>query len=172
MDYGLVERLHRTEEGRLKRFFLRRLRDGDAASDATQETFLRLLTVSTKDDLQNPQAYLFQVARTVAHGITAKIMRDSALFSGGLELGDVAEDAPGPERIVEARQQLALLIRTISQLPFRCRTVFVLSRLEGLSNGEIAERLGVTRNMVEKHIIRALLACRQSRIDASFEALR
>ncbi|MBP1843495.1 RNA polymerase sigma-70 factor (ECF subfamily) [Rhizobium petrolearium] len=163
MDISLVEQLQQTEEGRLRRFFLRRLRNREDAADATQETFLRLLTAAPKEDLRNPHAYLFQVAKSVAHGITARLMRDSALFCEDLDQTQVADEAPGPERVVAARQQLALLIETILALPPKCRVVFVLSRLEGLSNGEIAEKLGVSRNMVEKHIIRALMACRQAR---------
>ncbi|MEQ1405514.1 sigma-70 family RNA polymerase sigma factor [Neorhizobium sp. Rsf11] len=155
--------MQQTEEGRLRRFFLRRLRNREDAADATQETFLRLLTAAPKEDLRNPHAYLFQVAKSVAHGVTARLMRDSALFSEDLDQTQVADDAPSPERVVAARQQLALLIETILALPPKCRVVFVLSRLEGLSNGEIAEKLGVSRNMVEKHIIRALMACRQAR---------
>jgi RNA polymerase sigma factor (sigma-70 family) len=163
LDISLVEQLQQTEEGRLRRFFLRRLRNREDAADATQETFLRLLTAAPKEDLRNPHAYLFQVAKSVAHGVTARLMRDSALFSEDLDQTQVADDAPSPERVVAARQQLALLIETILALPPKCRVVFVLSRLEGLSNGEIAEKLGVSRNMVEKHIIRALMACRQAR---------
>ena len=41
-----------------------------------------------------------------------------------------------------------------------------MSRLDGLRNGEIAERLGISRNMVEKHIIKAMLHCRR-RLDAA-----
>ena len=166
MDTSLIEQLQQTEEGKLRRFFLRRLRNREDAADATQETFLRLLTASPKDDLRNPHAYLFQVAKSVAHGITARLMRDSALFSGDLENLQIADDTPSAERVVAARQQLGLLIETISALPPKCRVVFVLSRLEGLSNGEIAAKLRITRNMVEKHIIRALMACRQARLDA------
>jgi RNA polymerase sigma-70 factor (ECF subfamily) len=166
LDTSLIEQLQQTEEGKLQRFFLRRLRNREDAADATQETFLRLLTASPKDDLRNPHAYLFQVAKSVAHGITARLMRDSALFSGDLENLQIADDTPSAERVVAARQQLGLLIETISALPPKCRVVFVLSRLEGLSNGEIAAKLRITRNMVEKHIIRALMACRQARLDA------
>lgn len=166
LDISLIEQLQQTEEGKLQRFFLRRLRNREDAADATQETFLRLLTASPKEDLRNPHAYLFQVARSVAHGITARLMRDSSLFGDELDQTQVADDAPSPERVVAARQQLGLLIETISSLPPKCRVVFVLSRLEGLSNGEIAEKLGISRNMVEKHIIRALMACRQARLAA------
>ncbi len=55
------------------------------------------------------------------------------------------------------------MARAIEALPKRCQQVFVLSRLHGHPNGEIAARLGISRNMVEKHIIKALLHCRQVR---------
>ena len=55
------------------------------------------------------------------------------------------------------------MAKAIEQLPNRCQQVFILSRLHGLANGEIAELLGISRNMVEKHIIRALLHCRKVR---------
>lgn len=165
MDISLIEHLQRSDENKLKRFFVRRLRNSDDASDAVQETFLRLMTTTPRDELRNPHAYLFQVAKSVANGITARLLRESALFADGVDETAVADDAPSPETIVAARQQLAILVRAISCLPPKCRVVFVLSRLEGLSNGEIAEKLGISRNMVEKHIIRALMACRQARID-------
>ena len=64
---------------------------------------------------------------------------------------------------VDARQRLRAFAETIAALPPRCREAFVLSRFEGLANGEIAGRLGISRNMVEKHVMRALLACRATR---------
>jgi DNA-directed RNA polymerase specialized sigma24 family protein len=46
--------------------------------------------------------------------------------------------------------------------------VFILSRLHGMANGEIAARLGISRNMVEKHIIKALIHCRNARVEINF----
>lgn len=46
--------------------------------------------------------------------------------------------------------------RIVNSLPERCREVFVLSRFHGLKNREIAERLHISLNTVERHIQRAL----------------
>ena len=65
-----------------------------------------------------------------------------------------------------ARERLAILIDAVNDLPPRCREVFLLSRFDALTNGQIADRLGITRNMVEKHIIKAMVHCRR-RLDAA-----
>lgn len=166
MLVNIVEQLHRSNEGKLRRFFMRRFRNREDAADATQETFLRMLTAEPKGGLVNPHAYLFQIAKTVAYGKTARLLRENALFTDESLGTFVADDAPDAERTVAARQELRLLVTAIAALPVRCKTVFVLSRIEGMSNGEIALQLHITRNMVEKHIMKALMHCRAARLTA------
>ena len=161
----LVHDLQRTEEGRLRRYFLRRLRNAADAADATQETFLRLLSVPQHTIIENPQAYLFQIAKSVASKTTARNAADARLFAPEEAGLDQPLDAPCQERIVNSRQCLLLLAKAIEKLPNRCQEVFILSRLHGMANGEIAVRLGISRNMVEKHIIKALIRCRNVRAE-------
>ncbi|SEG79105.1 RNA polymerase sigma factor [Bosea lathyri] len=165
MIASLVRDLHRQQESRLRRFFMRRLRNAADAADATQETFLRLLCVQQKTVIENPQAYLFQIAKSVASRAAQERAANAALFSAEADGGDLATDAPDQERIVYGRQALLLMAKAIEELPPRCQEVFILSRLHGLANGEIAVALGISRNMVEKHIIRALLHCRAVRAE-------
>ena len=164
----MVHDLQRTEESRLRRFFLRRLRNAADAADATQETFLRFLTAPQKTVIENPQAYLFQIAKSVASRTTARYVADAHLFLPAEAGLDQPLDAPCQERIVNGRQCLLLLAKAIEKLPNRCQEVFILSRLHGMANGEIAKRLGISRNMVEKHIIKALIHCRAARAEIFF----
>lgn len=164
----LVHDLQRTEESRLRRFFLRRLRNAADAADATQETFLRFLDAPQKTIIENPQAYLFQIAKSVASRTAARNAVDANLFLPAEAGFDQPLDAPCQERIVNGRQCLLLLAKAIEALPNRCQEVFILSRLHGMSNGEIAKRLGISRNMVEKHIIKALIQCRKARAEIFF----
>ena len=79
-------------------------------------------------------------------------------------LDSLSTSAPSPESIVEARERLALLQAAIAELPPKCRRVFLLHKFASLSHNEIATRLGISRNMVEKHIIKAMTHCR-TRLD-------
>lgn len=129
---------------------------------------MRMLEASRSTLIENPQAYLFQVARSVARVASERAARERAMFVKDSEGLEHAEDRPIQDRIVNARQCLLIMARTIQGLPNRCQQVFILSRLHGLSNGAIADELGISRNMVEKHIIRALLECRKMRAEIIF----
>lgn len=167
MASDLVRDLHAREGSRLLGFFRARLSSPQDAADARQETYLRLLRLRDPEAITDPRAYLFKVARSVAIATGSRAAAERALFTPDPRAAEaLACEAPGVERIVASRQELALLARTIDTLPPRCREVFVLSRLCGMANGAIAERLGISRNMVEKHIMRALLTCRAARREA------
>lgn len=162
--HDLVGRLHASEGSRLLRFFRAQLRSPQDAADATQETFLRLMGAPRPEAIANPQAYLFAVARSVAIAIDRRAARDRMLFTDADPQAAACPD-PGVERLLAARQELALLARAIRRLPRRCQQVFILSRLHGLPNGQIAAQLGISRNIVEKHIMRALIGCAEARRD-------
>lgn len=52
-------------------------------------------------------------------------------------------------------QLLTALKEALQELPLKCRQVFIWHRLEGYSQTEIAEKLDISVNMVEKYMIRA-----------------
>jgi RNA polymerase sigma-70 factor (ECF subfamily) len=66
---------------------------------------------------------------------------------------------PSPEAGLEAKQALSALDEALCQLSPKCRDIFIMRRVEGLSNEEIARQHGISVNSVEKHIARALRHC-------------
>jgi RNA polymerase sigma-70 factor (ECF subfamily) len=70
---------------------------------------------------------------------------------------ETPSDEPSPERQVIDRDELQRLARMIAQLPGKVRDVFTLRRIHGLSQREVAERLGLAESTVEKHMSRGFL---------------
>lgn len=167
MDGISVDALHRREGSKLQRFLLRRLGNPTDAADATQETYLRMLAALSRTRVEHPPALLFRIAHNVALRTRNRRRLEHRLFAdeGEVDLAEAIDGFALPERQLVARQELKRLAAAVDELPPRCREVFLLSRFDHIANGEIATRLGISRNMVEKHIIKALLHCRRSRLD-------
>ena len=85
------------------------------------------------------------------------------------EMDELQTPAPSVESIIDARRAIDILLkRTIIELPPKCRLAFMLSRFDGMSYPQIAQRMGISVKMVEKHITKALLACRAAVGDRDF----
>ncbi|KQO49368.1 sigma-70 family RNA polymerase sigma factor [Methylobacterium sp. SD274] len=162
MQLVSMDALHRSQGAKLQRFLLRLLGNSADAADAHQETYLRMLAALSRTSVENPSAFLFQVANNVALRMRNRQRLEGTLFHSvsDAEMSDIVDAYALPERQVMARQELRRLAADIDALPPRCREVFLLVRIDGHSNGEVATRLGISRNMVEKHLIKALLHCR------------
>lgn len=136
----------------------RRLRNRQQAQDLAHDTFVRVLE-SNLDAVEQPRAYLHQTARNIAvDGFRREELRDAkeqaGAASGAGETGD-------PEQYMRALQLAESVERALQELPINCRKVFVWQKIEGLTQAEIAERLGLSRNMVEKYMIRTLRHLRE-----------
>ena len=66
---------------------------------------------------------------------------------------------PGPDIQVQGQQQLQQFQKVLGSLPKRQQQILVLHKLQGLSQGEIAQRLQVSLSTVEKDLRNALNAC-------------
>jgi len=143
----------------LVQFLLRRVGSPAVAEDLAQDTWLRLATGAVPATVASPQGYVFRVAGNLALDRLRQDRSRSRVMAAHPPDDGVADVAPGAERGLAARQRLAMLMAAVEELPPRCREVFVLRRFEDLTQDEIARRLGISRNMVEKHLRRALEHC-------------
>ena len=73
-----------------------------------------------------------------------------------LEDLDIADAAPSPERVVFARSELKWVIGLVGQLPDRCKAVFRARRIQGLSQQETADSLGLTDGVVEHEMMKGM----------------
>jgi len=153
----LVEELAAKQSGRLRRFLRTRVRNAADIPDIIQEVFLRLLRVPSRETIRRPEAYIFTIAR---HAAQQHKLR-SACADRFVELDDtLSELLPGPEPDpllqISAEQCVAVLEETLQRMSPKMRATFVLCRRDGLSMDEISSRLGISRPMAKKYLVKAL----------------
>ena len=161
-----LEELYLQHNAALRRFLTGMLRCEETAAEVAQEAYLRLLRFAPRQALRNSRAYLFQVAANAARDRLARQRTRDGVIDGGALPEILRCPRPDAEATASGRERLRLLSEAVDHLPPRCREVFLMSRLDGLGNAEIARKLGISRNMVEKHIIKAMLLCRRRLDDA------
>ena len=150
--------------------FLRKRTDNASdAADMTQDVFTQWLGYRDKARVEQPRAFLFQVARNLLrdHWRRQKVRHTV--------LDEQAESAPetqasealasDPMASAQRLQRLEHLKIVLAELSPRRREALMLHRFEGLSQAQISERMGISISMVEKHIAAALLYLKQ-RLDS------
>lgn len=148
----------------LVRFLTRRLKSVEDAEDIAQAALLRIQKLDDSVSLDNPKAYLFQVANNLAidsmrrNDILQRYLQTETLRNESQN----AEGALSPERILAAQQQLQKVQHAIAKLPVKFRQAFLLHRKNGMSYSEIATEMGVSVSSVEKYILQALRECRRA----------
>ncbi len=125
------------------------------ADDVVQDACERMLRRGRPASIEDPVRYLFRVARNLIVDRQRSRSREIGLFDFAAE-PDAASDRFNPERILDGKQRLDMILAAIRQLPQRCREAFELLRFEGMSYAAIARRMGISTSMVEKHIAEAM----------------
>lgn len=129
--------------------------------DAVQEVYARVLSLtdSARGSVQNWHAFLFTTARNIALDRLRRRRVVSLDALAEIDSVHVIDERPTAYEELSARQELTMLADTIAALPERCRQVLTLRKLYGLSQKEIAMRLGISENTVEKHVATGVRLC-------------
>lgn len=136
-------------------FIWRRVRDDNAARELTQTLFVRVWQGRARlDPRQALKAYLYRVAANLV------VDHFRALGRANLTSLDAAAGEPvaGPDDSFELEEMLEQAVR---DLPEALRTVFRLSRVDGLKYSQIAERLEISVKTVESRMGKAFGILRQ-----------
>ena len=147
-----------THRDALLRFLTRRLGNSALAEDLAQETWLRAARADGTVAVANPAGYLFRIAANLARDHRRHADHRVEVQAEESVVAAVADPGPSPEAAARHREELARLARAVDGLSPRCREVFILAKVEGLTYGAIAARLGIARTTVITHMVTALAA--------------
>jgi len=156
----------------LRAFLSRCLPHRDDVSDVVQETYARLLALSPerRSAVRSWRAFLFATARNVAMDHLrwpTSVSLEALPEINGVDVVSAGGEEQTPDEIVNLTQEQDLLARAIASLPEKCREVLMLRKIHGLSQREIAQRLGIAEHTVEKHISYGVRLCAERVLDAT-----
>jgi len=142
----------------LRLWLQRRLVAAADVEDIVQECYCRLAQLPELTHVTHPRAYLFTMARNLAQRQRqrARVVRIDAMVDAGD--AEWESDQPSPERIAAARQELGRVQAALTTLSDRARRIFLMRKVEGLTQREIASALGVSEAVVENEASRSLRA--------------
>lgn len=137
---------------RIRVMMLARTRDADLARDLTQDTMVAVLQAARRGqirDLDRVAAFVHGVARNLAnnHARGVRVQAEAPLEA--LPVEPFVEDDHG------GRERQALLERGLEAITPSDRLILQLTLVEGMKPGEIAERLGLTSEVVRARKSRA-----------------
>lgn len=170
-DMDMIEKAYSKWRFSLLRFLKKKMASDTEVEDLVQESFLRWVSSGTTSSVDRPHSFLFKIATNLLYDRSRRhAVRDGVVVSMD-DQDDLAVQAQVdsaamhshrvdcPEQQLASRQMLALLQQAIDELPARQREVFLLHRVEGFTQDEVAQKLGISRQMVVKHLARAVAYC-------------
>lgn len=135
--------------------------------DVAQSAFEKMLSHRRLSDIRDLEGYLWRVAQNVIvserRSRHAAEARDRA-YSDSFFAGDGY--LLTPERVLASREQLDVASEALAKMPDQRRRAFELVRIEGLSHGAAASKLGISRPAVTKHVTRATTDLYSALVDA------
>jgi RNA polymerase sigma factor (sigma-70 family) len=150
-------RAHRAKLAR----FLSRLVDRNDVDDILQEAFHRSFEAAAKPPARNPRAFLLRAATNLGLSPMSRATNRLNAQKEDLTVPEVYQlSVESPESQLLTNQRFVAYGRAVGGLTEEIRRAFILKKVYGLTQQDIADRLGIRRSAVEKHIAHGLMECR------------
>ena len=160
-DEKAFEELYKIYFPRLYSFARKIIGDSSLAKDVVQNVFIKLWETRSSFTHEFPEAFLYRMVRNSSLNYIRHLKVVDNLKSNvkdqyqGEELYYIDMVGNEPYLLIEKELQ-EKVIQIMESLPEKCQLVFRMSRVDGLKNQEIADKLGISIKAIEKHVAKAL----------------
>ena len=160
---AVVSELFREHNRVLVGYLRSRLGSLQEAKEVAQEAYVRVLQLHEPGAPGLLRAYLFKTAANLAidrlrhRRVRQRSEEQPQLFE---ELNTTGGELDDPAEQLLAREQADQLLRFLQELPTKCQQVMNLHRFEGISQRDVALRLGISERMVRRYVTYAMVYCR------------
>jgi RNA polymerase sigma factor (sigma-70 family) len=159
---AVVSELFREHNRVLVGYLRSRLGSLQEAKEVAQEAYVRVLQLHEPGAPGLLRAYLFKTAANLAidrlrhRRVRQRSEEQPQLFE---ELNTTGGELDDPAEQLLAREQADQLLRFLQELPTKCQQVMNLHRFEGISQRDVALRLGISERMVRRYVTYAMVFC-------------
>jgi RNA polymerase sigma-70 factor (ECF subfamily) len=142
-------------------FAMKYVADPEVAKDLVQDLFLGMYESRREIRIQvSLRSYLYSAVRNKClNHLKQKSVREK---HAALTKASETEGNTELEEKIHATELESRIFELVSQLPDKCRQIFIMSRVAGKRNSEIADELNLSKRTVETQISNALKSLRNS----------
>lgn len=138
-------------------FLTKRTNDAHLAQDILHDLYLKIENHNPETEVKYPKAYLYRIA----NNLIIDHQRFQSKFADHAQDESFEQvDERTPEHQLTHQQRLKIVSDALEELPDKTRDVFTMQRVQQIDKTQVADKLGISVNMVEKHLRRALQYCR------------
>lgn len=130
--------------------------------DIVQETYVRVCQIERKEKIREPRSFLFKTARNLALDHVKRAESRLAVSveeTGETGFGEAQRSNDETYCQVASNEEFSHFCEAVRQLPVQCRRAFVLKKVYGCSQREIAKEMNLSESTVEKHIAQGIKRC-------------
>lgn len=158
-NHALVAKVVKYYGPLLRTYFYNRLRSYDEVDDYLQELYCRVLVYKRPSEIKSIQKFVFTIAvnlmRDRSRRVNTRMGKNTVSIDEIDERDSALVESANPTRAIAGLQRIMQAERIIDEFPANCKEAFLLHRIQGFTQKEIALKIGVTVSAVEKYMMLA-----------------
>jgi len=149
--------------GRLARAVTNIVPPGEV-EDIVQETYVRACRASQASELRSPRSYMLRTAKNLALDHVKRAEYRLADSIADEDESEGHQELPMAKDTLDqvcSDEEFATFCAAVRGLPVQCRRAFVLRKVYGYSQREIAQEMQISEKTVEGHIAVGITRCKR-----------